>query len=108
MLSEESRLADNVKKQAVASNADDLLLYRDQPAYYRSLPGKMADQLLKLSKAGASENEVYEAHHGYRAMHDGMLIGDLNAGIASFGLGISQIKKIEPVADIMDRLNVQS
>lgn len=107
LLSEESRLADNVKQQAIASNADDLLLYRDQPAYYRSLPGQMAGQLLEMSNAGASEDKIYEAHHGYQAMHDGMLMGDLDAGIASFGLGISQINKIEPVADIMDRLNVK-
>ncbi len=37
-------------------------------------------------------------------MRDGMLLGDLSKGFASFGLGISQIHAVEPVATVMDRL----
>lgn len=39
-------------------------------------------------------------------MHDGMLLGDLEHGIASFGLGISQIRSVEPVAAIMAKLDL--
>ena len=34
----ESRMANSVKQMLVDSNADDLLLFRTLPAYYRSLP----------------------------------------------------------------------
>lgn len=59
---------------------------------------------LNVSQAGASEEEIYEVQRGYLGMRDGMLFGDLSKGFASFGLGISMIDKIEPVAVIMDKL----
>lgn len=104
MMSEESILAQNIKEQALKSNASDLLLYRTVPAYYRSLPGEIPNKLLEMSQAGASEEEIYEVQRGYLGMRDGMLFGDLSKGFASFGLGISMIDKIEPVAVIMDKL----
>ena len=104
LLSEESIVAQNIKDQAVASDADDLLMYRTVPAFYRSLPGELPDKLLEMSKAGASEEEIYKAQHAYDGMRDGMLFGDLSKGFASFGLGISLIHAIEPVSVIMDRL----
>ncbi len=104
MMSEESILAQNIKEQALKSNASDLLLYRTVPAYYRSLPGEIPNKLLEMSQAGASEEEIYEVQRGYYGMRDGMLFGDLSKGFASFGLGISMIDKIEPVAVIMDKL----
>lgn len=55
MMSEESILAQNIKEQALAANASDLLLYRTVPAYYRSLPGEIPNQLLEMSQAGATE-----------------------------------------------------
>lgn len=104
MMSEESILAQNIKEMALKSNASDLLLYRTVPAYYRSLPGEIPNQLLAMSQAGASEQEIFEVQKGYNGMRNGMLFGDLSAGFASFGLGISMIDKIEPVSVIMDKL----
>lgn len=104
LLSEESVVAQNIKEQAVASDADDLLMYRTVPAYYRSLPGELPDKLLEMSYAGATEEEIYKAQHAYDGMRDGMLFGDLSMGYASFGLGISLIHAIEPVSVIIDRL----
>lgn len=104
MMAEESILAQNIKEQALHSNASDLLLYRTVPAYYRSLPGAIPNKLLEMSQAGASEEEIFEVQRGYNGMRDGMLFGDLTKGFASFGLGISMIDKIEPVSVIMDKL----
>lgn len=104
LLSEESIVAQNIKEQAVASDADDLLMYRTVPAYYRSLPGELPDKLLEMSNSGATEEEIYKAQHAYDGMRDGMLFGNLSMGYASFGLGISLIHAIEPVSVIMDRL----
>lgn len=104
LLSEESIVAGNIKELAVKSDADDLLLYRTVPAYYRSLPGELPNRLLEMSRAGASEEEIYREQRAYDGMRNGMLFGDLSSGFASFGLGISLIHKIEPVSAIMDRL----
>lgn len=104
MMSQESILAQNIKEQALQSNATDMLLYRTVPAYYRSLPGELPNKLLKMSQSGATEQEVFEAQGAYNGLRDGMLFGDLSKGFASFGLGISMIDKIEPVSVIMDKL----
>ncbi|MDO5296986.1 MAG: nitronate monooxygenase [bacterium] len=104
LLSEESVVAQNIKEMAISSDADDLLLYRTVPAYYRSLPGELPNKLLAMSQAGASEEEIFKAQNAYNGMRDGMLFGDLSQGFASFGLGISLIHAIEPVSVIIDRL----
>lgn len=104
MMSEESPLARNIKEAGVKVDANDLIMYRTVPAYYRSLPGELPDQLLEMSRAGATEEEIYKAQHAYIGMRDGMLFGDLSKGYASFGLGISLIHAIEPAAVIIDRL----
>ena len=104
MMAEESVLAQNIKEMALAATASDLVMYRTVPAFYRSLPGELPNQLVELSKAGKSEEEIYQAQHAYDGMRDGMLFGDLSKGFASFGLGISLIHQIEPVANIIDRL----
>lgn len=104
MMSQESILAQNIKEQALQSNATDMLLYRTIPAYYRSLPGEIPNKLLKMSQSGATEQEIFEAQGAYNGLRDGMLFGDLSKGFASFGLGISMIDKIEPVSVIMDKL----
>lgn len=104
LLSQESPLADNIKEMAIQANADDLLLYRTIPAFYRSLPGELPNKLLEMSQKGASESEIFEAQGRYIGMRDGMLFGDLTKGFASFGLGITFVKKIEDVSTIMERL----
>lgn len=104
LMSEESPMADNIKEMVVNATAEDLLLYRTVPAYYRSLPGELPNKLLEMSNNGATEEEIYEAQKQYIGMRNGMLLGDLKNGYASFGLGISMINKVEPASVIMDRL----
>lgn len=104
MMAEESPLADNIKAMALEADADDLIMYRTVPAYYRSLPGELPNKLLQMSKGGATEEEIYAAQNAYLGMRDGMLFGDLTKGYASFGLGISMIHDIEPAQAIIDRL----
>ena len=45
----------------------DLLLFRTVPHYYRSLPGKLADKLAAMDKAGASNEALGKAMGGLRA-----------------------------------------
>lgn len=104
LMAEESILAPNIKEKVLSANASDLLFYRAVPFYYRSLKGELPEKLLQLSNEGASLEEIHKAQSGFNGMRNGMLFGDLSKGFASFGLGISMIDKIEPVAVIMDKL----
>lgn len=52
---EESRVPQSVKDKIINANGLDLLLFRTLPDYYRSLPGKLADKLVSMDKAGASD-----------------------------------------------------
>lgn len=104
LTAEESRMADNIKQAVVESDANDMLLYRTLPAYYRSLPGELPNKLVKMDQEHATNEEIFKASRQGAGMRDGMLFGDLTKGYASFGLGISMIHKVEPAADIVDRL----
>lgn len=104
LLSEESIVADNIKNIAVGLNAEDLLMYRVSPTYYRSLPGEIPNKLKEMSDNGATGDEIFDAQNRFNGMRNGMLFGNLSEGFASFGLGISMIHKVEPVAEIVDRL----
>ena len=49
LLSKESRMAENVKKAALAADAEDLLLFRTIPAYYRPLSPSPQKQCTQTS-----------------------------------------------------------
>lgn len=100
----ESPMADNIKEQLIKLDANDQLMFRALPAYYRSIPGKLPNHLVELDKAGKSNSEIWHAAGNYSGMRTGMLLGDLDHGYASFGLGMTFIDKIEPVKTVMDRL----
>ena len=65
LMSKESRMAENVKEAARLANAQDLLLFRTIPAYYRSLTGKLADELVEMDKAGASNEKLGKKMDGF-------------------------------------------
>ena len=49
-------------------------------------------------------SDIGRTMHAYVGMRDGMLLGDLSKGYTSFGLGLSQIRVVEPVQAVMDGL----
>ena len=104
LMSKESRMAENVKEAVLKSSARDLLLFRTVPAYYRSLPGKLANELVRMDKAGASNEELGKKMGGFANLRVGMLEGDMNNGYVSVGNGISFIHSIKSVKEIIDGL----
>ena len=97
-------MADNVKQAVLSANALDLLLFRTIPAYYRSLSGKLANELVAMDKAGATNEELGRKMGGFTKLRIGMLEGDTDGGYVSVGNGISFIHKILSVQQIMDNL----
>ena len=101
LMSEESRMADNVKAAVAKATARDLLTFRSLPAFYRSLPGELADELMRMDLAGATNEEIGKKMGGFSGLRVGMLEGDMNKGYVSVGNGITYLDKVRPVAEIM-------
>ena len=85
LMSKESRMAENVKEAARLTNAQNLLLFRTITAYYSSLTGKLADELVEMDKAGASNEELGKKMGGFANLRIGMLEGDMDNGYVSLG-----------------------
>lgn len=100
----ENPAAENVKQYIVDSKAEDLILFRTLPAYYRSLPGKLARELEAMDKNGATNDEIAKHMGAGRNMRLGMLEGDTENGYVSVGTGISPIKSIRSVKEVIDDL----
>ena len=54
LMSTESRMAPNVKEAVKKATARDLLTFRSLQAFYRSLPGALANELVRMDLAGAT------------------------------------------------------
>lgn len=99
---EESRVPQSVKDKIINANGLDLLLFRTLPDYYRSLPGKLADKLVSMDKAGASNEELAQTMGGLR----GLLEGNTDEGYIALGTGIGNIRSIKSVAEVVNELAI--
>lgn len=102
--SKENRAAAKVKQAIVDSSADDLLLFRTMPAYYRSLPGPFVNHLQELSDSGVARAQIGKAMGGLYGLKLGMVDGDWDHGYVSLGTGITSIHEIRSVKAIIDDL----
>ena len=103
---EESRVPLSVKNKIIAASGLDLLLFRTLPHYYRSLPGRLAEKLVAMDKAGASNEALGEAMGGLRGLRVGMLEGNADEGYIALGTGIGSIRSVKSVAEVVDALTV--
>ena len=95
---------EELKEAVLKANAKDLLLFRTIPAYYRSLPGKLANELVAMDKAGATNEELGRKMGGFANLRIGMIEGDMDKGYVSVGNGISHIHRIKNCAEIIAEL----
>lgn len=102
----ESRIPQSVKDKIITANGLDMLLFRTLPAYYRSLPGKLAEKLVEMDKAGASNEELGKTMGGLRGLRIGMLEGNTDEGYISLGTGIGSIQSVKSVAEVVNELAV--
>ncbi|MDR6111198.1 NAD(P)H-dependent flavin oxidoreductase YrpB (nitropropane dioxygenase family) [Paenibacillus sp. SORGH_AS338] len=98
----ENPAAENVKQMIVDATAEDLLMFRTLPAYYRSLPTKLANKLVEMDNQGASREET--SKFLFDGMRIGMLEGNTDDGYISVGTGITPIKEIITVKEVVDNL----
>lgn len=104
---EESRVPQSVKNKIVDANGLDLLLFRTLPDFYRSLPGKLAEHLVSMDKAGASNEELGSVMGGLRGLRIGMLEGNTDEGYISLGTGIGNIRRVKRVAEVVNDLSIE-
>ena len=100
----ENPAADKVKRLIVDSTAEDLLLFRTLPAYYRTLPTDLSPTLAELEAQSSDRETLFKAMNGYHSLWQGMRLGNFDQGIVSTGTGISVIKSIRPAAEIVSDL----
>lgn len=101
---EENPAAENVKQLIVDHTASDLLIFRTNPAYYRSVPTPYSHELLAMDERGQSRDEIANKMYGEQGLKVGMLDGDINKGYITVGNGISYIKQIRPVKEVIAEL----
>lgn len=77
------------------------------PHYYRSLPGKLAEKLAAMDKAGASNDTLGKAMGGLRGLRLGMLEGNTDEGYIALGTGIGNIHSVKSVAEVVNALTVE-
>lgn len=101
---EENPAAENVKQLIVDHTASDLLIFRTNPAYYRSIPTPYSQELLEMDERGDSRDEIANKMYGEQGLKVGMLDGDIHRGYITVGNGISYIKNIRPVKEVVEDL----
>lgn len=106
LATKESPMSEDIKQLLVKYDAYDELLFKALPKYYRSIPGDLPKHLVELGEAGRTNQEVWNAADSYSGMRTGMLLGDLENGYASFGLGMSMIHEITTVSDVITKLSL--
>lgn len=106
LATKESPMSDHIKQLLIKYDAYDELLFKAIPKYYRSIPGDLPKHLIELGDAGRPNKEVWNAANGYNGMRTGMLLGDLEQGYASFGLGMSMIHEISTVDEVITKLSL--
>lgn len=99
---QESPVAQSVKDWIVRASAEDLLLFRTEPYYYRSLPTELGKKLFAMSEAGATRSEIAQVMNAGTGMRLGMLEGDFENGYISLGNGISHITEIRPIKEVIE------
>ena len=86
-----------MKDWIVQSTANDLLLFRTEPYYYRSLPTELAKKCFEMSENGATRADIANAMNTGTGMSLGMLEGDFERDYVSVGNGISAIHRVKSV-----------
>ncbi|WP_242258804.1 NAD(P)H-dependent flavin oxidoreductase [Streptococcus thoraltensis] len=102
LATKESPSHQSVKDLIVKGTAEDLLLFRTLPAYYRSFPTDLAKEIVAMDEAGASRDELAKKQNGGVGMLNGMVLGNGKAGFISVGTGIAPITAIRTVKEVID------
>ncbi|WP_251717522.1 NAD(P)H-dependent flavin oxidoreductase [Lactobacillus agrestimuris] len=105
LVAEEAAIANNIKELMCKSTIFDLESFNAVPRFFRTLHGELPDRLKEMEEKGKSAEEIYEAAHKFMGLYYGDVMGDLSKGFTGTGLGVSFTNKIEPAANIVDRLN---
>lgn len=100
----ENPAADNVKELIINHTASDLLIFKTNPAYYRSIPTPYSQELLAMDEGGKTRDEIANKMYGEQGLKVGMLDGNLENGYITVGNGLSYIKTIRSVKEVVEDL----
>lgn len=100
----ENPAAENVKQLILNHTASDLLLFRTNPAYYRSIPTPYSHELLAMDEGGKTRDEIANKMYSEQGLKVGMLDGNLEDGYITVGNGLSYINSIRSVNEVIEDL----
>jgi enoyl-[acyl-carrier protein] reductase II len=100
----ENPAAENVKQLILNHTASDLLLFRTNPAYYRSIPTPYSHELLAMDEGGKTRDEIANKMYSEQGLKVGMLDGNLEDGYITVGNGLSYINSIRSVNEVVEDL----
>jgi enoyl-[acyl-carrier protein] reductase II len=100
----ENPAAENVKQLILNHTASDLLLFRTNPAYYRSIPTPYSHELLAMDEGGKTRDEIANKMYSEQGLKVGMLDGNLEDGYITVGNGLSYINSIRSVNEVVEGL----
>lgn len=101
IVSDECPAAQNVKDMIVAGNGRELI---DVAPNERSLPTAAAIEYNRRLRSGESAEALHKEIMAKGGLGTAMLHGDVTNGIISVNTGISTIRSVKPVAEIVDEL----
>ncbi len=102
---EESRVPQSVKDKII--NANGRICCFSVPCQITTAHfGKLADKLVSMDKAGASNEELAQTMGGLRGLRIGMLEGNTDEGYIALGTGIGNIRSIKSVAEVVNELAI--
>lgn len=100
----ENPAANNVKQLIVDHTASDLLIFKTNPAYYRSIPTPYSHELLAMDESGKTRDEIANKMYGEQGLKVGMLDGNLEEGYITVGNGLTYINNIRSVKEVIEDL----
>ncbi len=100
----ENPAAANVKQLILDHTASDLLIFKTNPAYYRSIPTPYSQELLAMDEGGKTRDEIANKMYSEQGLKVGMLDGNLEEGYITVGNGLSYIDSIRSVKDVVEDL----
>lgn len=100
----ENPAAANVKQLILDHTASDLLIFKTNPAYYRSIPTPYSQELLAMDEGGKTRDEIADKMYSEQGLKVGMLDGNLKEGYITVGNGLSYIDSIRSVKDVVEDL----
>lgn len=104
LVAEESPVDLKCKKAIIDAKSEDLVEFKSQSGYIRSLPTKNAKECVEAAAKGATSAEIGKLYQG--GFRVAMRLGDIDNGIITVSSAVGSINSIDSAQDIVEEMTV--